>query len=399
MPPTRKIPTQLVRCDVTKNEEGCGLLQLAHTLPPEILYANYWYRSATNSTMRDHLKGVVTSATSIVGTVEKTVLDIGCNDGTLLNYYPDSFEKFGVDPSDIAREISGEVTVVNSVFPSQIANHVLAKKSFDVITSIAMFYDLEDPVEFSVAIQKLLNPDGIWILEVSYLPIMLEQNSFDTICHEHLEYYSLAVLEHIAQKSNLRIFNVELNAINGGSIRCYLCHADNASYDTETSKATLHQLRISEFDKALDTDRPYRDFQDRIEALKIGLLEFLRKAKQAGKTIHVYGASTKGNVLLQWCGIDNSMVDFAADRNPLKVGAHTLGTEIPIIDESDSRAMNPDFYLVLPWHFKKEFLERERDTIVDGASFIFPLPELSIVSRENFDEQLADAAGAGFLDR
>ncbi len=391
MPPNRKLPTQLVRCDVTRNENGCGLLQLAHSFPPEILYANYWYRSGTNATMRDHLASVVKSALSLVPTSTPTVLDIGCNDGTLLSNYSATSKRYGVDPSDIAREIVDGTVVVNTVFPSAQAEKILPRNGIDIVTSIAMFYDLESLVEFATSIKKLLSDDGIWIFEMSYLPLMLIQNSFDTICHEHLEYYSLAALEAIVARAEMRIFKVAINDINGGSIRCYACPASNSSYGTSEDRALLHALRVKEFQMELDTDTPYLAFQQRIDTLKNELNNLLFNIRSKGETVHIYGASTKGNVLLQWYGINRVMVDCAADRNPEKAGSRTLGTDIPIVSEAESRAAKPDYYLVLPWHFKSEFLERERDAIFSGTKMIFPLPEVEVVSTENFDAALASA--------
>ncbi|MBK4722806.1 class I SAM-dependent methyltransferase [Azospirillum sp. YIM DDC1] len=392
MPPTRKLPTQLVRCDVTQDEHACGLLQLAHSFPPEILYANYWYRSGTNATMRNHLHGIVDSVMELIGRPAPTVLDIGCNDGTLLFHYPEGTTRYGVDPSDIANEIADRATVVNTVFPSEQALAVLPKGGLDVVTSIAMFYDLEDPVGFASAIAGLLKPEGVWVFEMSYLPLMLVQNSFDTVCHEHLEYYSLSVLETIAAKAGLRIFKAELNDINGGSIRCYATHAANLSYGKPEDKAFLHRLRIQEFEMELDTDKPYRDFQQRIETLREELNRILFDVQARRGKVHIYGASTKGNVLLQWYGINRLLVDCAAERNPGKVGARTLGTDIPIVSEEESRAQKPDYYLVLPWHFKREFLEREREAIMNGTKMLFPLPTVEVVDRHNYEAALASAA-------
>lgn len=393
-PPRRKLPTKLVRCDVTANENGCGLLQLAHTFPPEILYANYWYRSGTNATMKQHLCGIVESAMKTVEADKPSVLDIGCNDGTLLSFYPKGAVKYGVDPSDIANEIGGDVKVINTVFPSEQAASVLPKNGLDIVTSIAMFYDLENPAEFASNIAGLLKPDGIWIFEISYLPLMLLQNSFDTICHEHIEYYNLSVLEFVAKKAGMRIFKAEINDINGGSIRCYASHAANQSHGTAADRAFMHRLRIREFEMELDTDAPYVQFQQRIERLRDDFNRILFDARARGERIHIYGASTKGNVLLQWYGINRVIVDCAAERNPLKIGAKTLGTDIPILSEEESRAMRPDYYLVLPWHFKKEFLQRERDTIMSGTKMLFPLPEIEIVSAENY-EQVVKSTTAG----
>ena len=380
MPSTRKIPCTLVRCNPEVDEHACGLLQMEHSVPPEILYAAYWYRSGTNNTMRNHLKSIVDSVTPIIENNKAVVLDIGCNDGTLLNYYPETYKKFGVDPSDVAQEVEN-ATVVQDIFPSDRLNVALKGSKVDIITSIAMFYDLEDPVQFVKNIKGVLSEKGVWVVEMSYMPAMLELDSYDTICHEHLEYYSFALLEKICAMAGMKIFKILFNDINGGSIRCYVTHGDNASYDTSEAYKLISATRQKEFDMELDTDKPYMAFNARINKLKSELYGLLLTYKKEGKRIHIYGASTKGNTILQWCGIDSTQIDFAAERNPDKYGAYTLGTNIPIISEEESRAMNPDYYLVLPWHFKEEFLEREKETLAKGIGLIFPLPKIEIYKK------------------
>ncbi|MCF8448888.1 MAG: class I SAM-dependent methyltransferase [Taibaiella sp.] len=382
MPSTRKIPCTLLRCDPQQDENACGLLQMEHSVPPEILYAAYWYRSGTNNTMRTHLKGIATSVQDIINKPSAGVLDIGCNDGTLLANYPENWNKYGVDPSDIAQEIAlKNTTVVQDIFPSAKLFDILGDKKLDAITSIAMFYDLEQPVDFVKGIKKLLVNDGIWIFEMSYMPEMLRLDSYDTLCHEHLEYYSLAVIEHILKLAGMKVFKILFNDINGGSIRCYATHETCNAYNNAENDKLINDTRLAEFDLELDTDKPYLEFQQRINQTKIELYDALKKLKASGKRIHIYGASTKGNTILQWCRIDKNLIDFAAERNPDKYGARTLGTDIPIISEEESRAMKPDYYLVLPWHFKTEFLEREQASLNEGTGFIFPLPKLEIVTK------------------
>lgn len=378
-PPQRRIALSLVRCDPSKDENACGLLQMEHSVPPEVLYSAYWYRSGTNQTMCNHLRGIVEEVVDIVSKNDANVLDIGCNDGTLLNFYPDAYQKYGVDPSDVAQQIKGEATVIQDTFPSAELESKSMQGKFDVITSIAMYYDLEDPIKFTRAIKNHLSERGIWIFEMSYMPLMLEMNSYDTICHEHLEYYSLAVIENILKRVGLKIFNVNLNSINGGSIRCYATHVENFTYKSLEFSRNIKLLRQKEFDLELDTDKPYKNFQDRINRHRQEISELLRTLKKQGNRIHIYGASTKGNTILQWCEIDTRLIDFAAERNPDKYGALTLGTEIPIISEEESRKMKPDYYLVLPWHFKEEFLQREKKTIEAGTKLIFPLPQIDII--------------------
>lgn len=380
MPSTRKIDCTLVRCNPETDENACGLLQMEHSVPPEILYAAYWYRSGTNNTMRNHLKGIVEAVTAIIRKEKASVLDIGCNDGTLLGYYPESYIKFGCDPSDVAQEVK-IAKVVQDIFPSEQLFQLLEGQQLDVITSIAMFYDLESPVDFVKGIKRFLAPNGVWVFEMSYMPRMLELDSYDTICHEHLEFYSLAVLEKICAMGGMKIFKISFNEINGGSIRCYATHKEYGGHDEKANYALINETRQKEFDLELDTDKPYTSFQERITVLKKELHALLVQLKQEGKKVHVYGASTKGNTILQWCDIDNSLVDYAAERNPDKYGAFTLGTNIPIISEAESRAMNPDYYLVLPWHFKAEFLERESEALSKGTGFIFPVPKIELYKR------------------
>ena len=380
MPSTRKIDCTLVRCNPEEDENACGLLQMEHSVPPEILYYAYWYRSGTNNTMLNHLKGIVDSVLEIIKDENAPVLDIGCNDGTLLGYYPQQFEKFGVDPSDVAQEVK-IAKVVQDIFPSEKLFNLLNGKQLRIITSIAMFYDLESPVEFVKAIKRFLSPDGIWVFEMSYMPRMLELNSYDTICHEHLEYYSLAVLEKICALGGMKIFKISFNDINGGSICCYATHKEYNGFDDKRNYSFVNEVRQKEFDLELDTDKPYYAFQKRIGKLKEDLYDLLVKLKKKGKKVHIYGASTKGNTILQWCNINQKLVDYAAERNPDKFGAHTLGTNIPIISEEESRAMNPDYYLVLPWHFKEEFLKREKEALKKGTGFIFPVPKVEIYKK------------------
>jgi len=381
LPPMRRVPTSLVRCDPMRDEKACGLLQMEHTVPPEVLYSVYWYRSGTNATMRGHLAGIAKEAAGLLDQPKARVLDIGCNDGTLLSSFPADFTKFGIDPSDLAREVPKDITVVRDLFPSPELKTALDGKTCDIVTSIAMFYDLENPIAFARAIKDILAPQGLWCLEMSYMPTMLRMTSYDTICHEHLEYYSLAVIEHILKAADLKLVKVSLNSINGGSIRCFATHASSVRYKRDEFQQGIKAMRQDEFDLELDTDKPYRFFQERVNVHKEQLVGVLKKLKAEGKRIHIYGASTKGNTILQWCGIDSRLVEVAAERNADKYGARTLGTDIPIVSEEESRRARPDYYLVLPWHFRDEFLEREKDLLASGVGMIFPLPTIEIVRK------------------
>lgn len=372
-PVQRIVPLKLVRCDPTQDENACGLLQSAVSVPPAILYSRYWYRSGVNTTMTRHLQGIALEAQHLFEKPGR-VLDIGCNDGTLLAAFPSSWKRVGIDPSDVISAVPLGVDAIRTTFPS-----TQVRGKFDLITAIACFYDLEDPVAFARSVRDHLLPHGAFIFEQSYMPRMLERLSYDTICHEHLEYYSLAVIERICRDAGLRVFSATFNDINGGSIRCYASRDDSSAWPED---AGLLSIRRREFDLRLDAPWPYAEFERRMWDHKARLSGLLMRLKAEGKRIHVYGASTKGNTLLQFCHIDSTVIDVAADRSPQKWGARTVGTNIPIVSEEESRAMRPDYYLVLPWHFRDEFIERERATLAAGTQFIFPLPDISIVGAD-----------------
>ena len=374
-------PLELIRCDISRRADSCGLVQLRHTVVPEKLYSEYYYQSGINHTMRDNLAGIVNQAESLLSLqTGDLVLDIGCNDGSLLeSYTAPGLEKLGIDPSDVALQaVDRGFRVIRSFFSFEAFHSMYASRKAKVITSIAMFYDLPDPNRFVADIKKVLDESGIWILEQSYLPSMLAQNAFDTICHEHLEYYSLAVLRRLIQQHGLEIITASLNDINGGSIRLVVGHKGVKT----TPKSTENQLReldAREQEMKLDDDRVYAGFRDSARQIKSDLLEVLNKAKAEGVIVHGYGASTKGNTILQYCGIDSRLVSAIADRNPRKWGKCTIGTNIKIISEQESREQRPGFYLVLPWHFMGEFRRRETGFLARGGKFIVPMPKVHLV--------------------
>jgi len=253
-----------------------------------------------------------------------------------------------------------------------------------VITSIAMFYDLEDPGAFARDVAARLAEDGVWVMELHYLPMMLERNAFDAIVHEHLEYYSLAVLERLFAAAGLEAIAASVNDVNGGSIRLMIGHTGQRDPLPE-HRQVLQDLRLREFEMALDASAPYERFAAGSEAVRDNLAKLCRELKAEGKTIHVYGASTKGNTILQYADLDHTVISHAADRNEDKWGSRTIRTEIPIVSEEESRAMEPDYYLILPWHFLDEFLEREAAFFERGGRFIVPLPEVRVVGRDGVE--------------
>ena len=374
-PYLKKIPLKLVLC------KKCSLVQLLHTTNKNILYKNYWYQSGVNKTMRQHLKGIVKILLKIKNKKKNNlnVLDIGCNDGTLLKFYPKKIEKYGIDPSQIIDKINKKnIKTYKDYFPPKKKKFYKLKFKFDIITSIAMFYDLDKPNEFVKKIKQNLNYDGVWVFELSYLVNMLKLNSFDTICHEHLEYYSLTSLNFLLKKHKLKIFKCMRNNINGGSIRCFVTHDKNLIFDTKRNFKEISDLLNLEKRIKINTQIPYKKFVERIKLLKEQTKKLLFKLSNQNKNIHIYGASTKGNTILQWYGIDNNLIKFAADRNKDKWEAKTISSNIQIISEEKSKKLRPDYYFVLPWHFKKEFLEREKKFLNSGGKMIFPLPKLKI---------------------
>jgi 2-polyprenyl-3-methyl-5-hydroxy-6-metoxy-1,4-benzoquinol methylase len=383
-PDPPKAPLELVKCNNTKKSNACGLLQLKHSVSSEELYLHtYGYRSGINLTMRLHLKGIVQHVEELVDFhAGDVVLDIGSNDATLLKYYKTpGLRKIGIDPTgeQFLEYYTEDIELISDFFNLSNYSSVSLDKQAKVITSIAMFYDLPAPMSFVEDIKKVLHPDGIWVLEQSYMPTMLKMNSFDTVCHEHLEYYSLKQIDWMLRKNDLRIFDVEFNDINGGSFRIYACH-NNSVFKSDQKK--INQVFSNEENLKLDSEQPYKEFNERVLRIKDDLYNFLSTEKAKGKSIYIYGASTKGNVLLQFCSIDRILITAAADRNPEKWGRRTPITNIPIISEEEARKAKPDYFLVLPWHFRQEFIEREADFLASGGKFIFPLPEVFNINSE-----------------
>jgi C-methyltransferase C-terminal domain/Putative zinc binding domain/Methyltransferase domain len=380
-PVQRAIPLELVRCDMTKDQDACGLIQTRHTVPGSILYHSYWYRSGVNRTMTENLHGIAKAAEDMVGlTAGDLVIDIGCNDGTLLDGYRTAgLRHLGFDPADVSRyAVDKGYDVVRDFYDYELLRQRYPDRKAKVVTSIAMFYDLEHPRAFVGDVAEALSEDGVWVMELHYLPSMLEMNSFDAIVHEHLEYYSLAVIERLLAEAGLAVVRGELNDVNGGSIRLFIAHAGKRAVAPEHERE-LQALRIREFELALDSPEPYERFRESAERVRDELSALCRELVGERRTIHIYGASTKGNTILQYAKLDSSVIPYAADRNEDKWGSETIATRIPIISEEESRAMNPDYYLVLPWHFLDEFVEREKEYLESGGRFIVPLPEVRII--------------------
>ena len=382
-PVDRPIPLEVVRCDPERDERACGLVQLRHTVPSDLMYSSYGYRSGINATMTRHLGEIARGLERRIGLkAGDLVVDIGANDGTLLlQYETKGAEYVGFEPSNIEpAEPTPQLRFIRDYFSAEALFRALGEKKARIVTSIAMFYDLEQPNTFVADVARILADDGLWVLELSYLPSMLEKVSFDTICHEHLEYYSLASLERLLAAHGLQVADATLNDSNGGSIRAAVCHRGSRhGQHTREVRARLYALKRREFEMKLDSGETYRTFAAGAERIRHELAALLLKLRAGGKTIYGYGASTKGNVILQYCGITREHVTAIADRNPAKWGSSTVGTRIPIISEDEMRQANPDYLLVLPWHFMQEFKQREEAFLACGGRFIVPVPRVEIV--------------------
>ena len=363
-----KYPLSLVRC------KECMLVQLNGEVEVDDMYRQYWYRSGLNRSMINDLKDVATSTISRLGENTDTNdiwLDIGCNDCTLFDFVPSSFTKIGFDPALNLFPSGGFDFLITDYFTKERYEYADAK----VITSIAMFYDLPDPNKFVEDIKEVLHKDGIWVVQFTDLFSMLSLNAFDNICHEHLEYYSLMDVFSLLEKHGLSVFDAEYNKVNGGSLRVYACHP---GVYKPTSSLIASLLLESDF---LSSERgSMEEFKKNIEKVRKDLLELLVSLKN--KRVFILGASTKGNTLLQYCGIDTTLVQLAAEVNQDKFGLKTIGTEIPIISETEALAKNPDYFLCLPWHFKDMLVDSLEDYLDRGGKFIFPLPEITIVSKD-----------------
>ncbi|OGZ01630.1 MAG: hypothetical protein A2946_02035 [Candidatus Liptonbacteria bacterium RIFCSPLOWO2_01_FULL_53_13] len=374
----RAYPLTLVLCD--KGGGGCGLLQLKHTVSPETLYRNYWYRSGMNTSMTRELHGIARKAESLLDLRERDfVLDIAANDGTLLRgYHTSGIRLTGFEPAKNLAEYNavGTDRIIPEFFDAKLWEDEFGGQKVKVITAIAMFYDLENPNQFVADAAKILDDEGIFIIQMSYLPLMLSQNAFDNILHEHLEYYSLLALESLLARHGLEAFDVELNDVNGGSFRIYIRHKGKGKTIrvSEGAYERLQNLRNEEEQSGLHTKTIYDEFVARVHNTKDKVVDFIKREKENGKTTYVYGASTKGNTLLQFFNLNHTLITAAAERNPDKWGKKTVATNIPIISEEEARTAMPDYFLVLPWHFLGEFKEREIDFLRRGGKFIVPLP-------------------------
>ena len=368
-------PLHLVKC--VGGDDVCGLLQLGHSYDSGEMYGeNYGYRSGLNASMVAHLNNKVKR---ILGLVElrtgDLVIDIGSNDSTMLQAYPALGPVLvGVDPTGVKFHsyYPPHIQLIPDFFSAALVKEHFPEQKAKVITSFSMLYDLEDPMDFMRQVHDVLADDGVWVFEQSYLPSMLDTNSYDTVCHEHLEFYAMRQIKWMADRVGFKILDVELNDINGGSFSITV----TKSHGDATVVSSVQKILDDECARGLDTLKPYQEFAERVIRTKCDLLKFIETAYAEKKTVAVLGASTKGNVLLQYCGLTTKEVEFVGEVNPEKFGCYTPGTWIPIIPEQDLLAKKPDYMIVLPWHFRKFFISNKK---LSGMSLVFPLPQVEVV--------------------
>jgi len=360
-------PLRLVRC-----VGDCGLVQLRHVYPAHLLYGDgYGYRSGLNKAMIEHLRHVCSFAMSHVDTLQEPdiVLDIGSNDGTLLSFFAPGVTLVGVDPTirKFGHYYPDHIEKIPDFFTEALWQRCFGSKKAKLVTSIAMFYDLVDPVGFARDVADVLADDGIWVSEQSYMPAMMYQNSYDTVCHEHVEYYGLRQIAYIARCVGLRVIDVTRTNANGGSFAVVMAHAAS-NYRTEP--AVYELLREEES----ITASTYSRFASSVASHRDSLCSALSRSSARGTRTFGYGASTKGNVILQYCGLTSRELPYFAEVNEEKFGCFTPGSMIPIISEREAHAMRPDQFLVMPWHFRDSIIAREREFLRAGGNLLFPLP-------------------------
>ena len=368
-------PLCLVKC--TGGDNVCGLLQLEHSYDLEEMYGdNYGYRSGLNASMVSHLSNKVKKILDRVElSKEDLIIDIGSNDSTTLQAYPSNgMILVGIDPTGtkFSKYYPSHIQLIPDFFSSSLVNKHFPGKKAKIITSFSMFYDLEDPIDFMRQVYDVLADEGIWVFEQSYMPTMLDTNSYDTVCHEHLEFYTLRQIKWMTDRVGFKIIDVEFNHINGGSFSVTVLKTEKEIKLSGQIKEILDE----ELKKGLDTLIPYQEFAQRVAQAKRDLVKFIADAHTSGKSVAALGASTKGNVLLQYCGLTEKEIECIGEVNNEKLGCYTPGTWIPIISEEELLAKGVDYLIVLPWHFKEFFLKSKK---FKNTKLVFPLPQIEII--------------------
>ncbi len=369
-----KVPLTVVLCP------SCQTVQLGEDVDRELLFSDYFYRSGTNPMMRAALEDVVKGVMEHVEFADgDAALDIGCNDATMLMMYPDSVKKVGIDPASNIdwSHVGDKAHLVNDFFSPGAVKKAGDTETFKAITTIAMLYNLENLDGVVSDIAGLLAKDGVWCIQVSYLPALLDSLSFYDVCHEHLYYFSMETLENLLMRHGLEVYDASTNDVNGGSVRCFVRHKTGGE-----KTAAYHEILKAEKERKLADPATYEDLMKKVFAMKDAVVGLLKREKEAGNIVVGLGGSTKGNVLLQFFGIDPTLLPAISERNPEKVGLRTLGTDIELVSEEAARAMKPAAMLVLIWFFRDELLKRERPYLEAGGKLLFPMPHPHLVTAD-----------------
>jgi hypothetical protein len=365
-----KVPLVACRC------EDCKLVQLKYTVELDEMYRQYWYSSSLNKSMVSSLHEIVEEVEGRINlTDEDYIVDIGANDGTMLQMYNHGI-KIGFDPALNLHKPNCH-TFINDYFTAEAYWKVTDKKA-KVVTAIAMYYDLPDPVGFTKDVASILEEDGLFVVQFTDLLAMFTLTAYDSFCTEHLEYYTLQNVVDIFEKAGLRVIDVSYNDVNGGSVRVTAVHNDNIHMASKRVTISL----VEEFNYFSTHDFDF--FNKNIDETKMKVSGFLAWAKKTGNVVHMLGASTKGNTLIQHCEINPDLVPFAGEVNPEKFGLRTAGSNIEIISEDESLIKHPDYLLCPIWHFKNSILNNPKikDYLNSGGHLVFPLPKFTVVSKD-----------------
>jgi hypothetical protein len=374
-----KIPLTLMFC------KNCSLIQLKETVDPELLYKNYFYRTGVNETMKRDLRNVVESAMQKVSLQDGDyVVDIGANDATMLSMFPDNLNRVGIEPAKNIdwSHLDKSITIVNDYLSKEAILKGTKGNKAKIITSCAMFYDLNDPNKAVQELKECLHEDGILVIQVSYLLSTIKDFNYQDICHEHLEYYSLYSLHYLMERNDLTIFDASLNFVNGGSLRIYVTHSENKKSKTDECL----DIFLDEGEYGLQTTKIYKEFNKKIKQSSKKIKNFVLNEIKNGGSVIGLAASTKGNVILQVCGLNKKIIPYISDRNKQKVGLHTLGTDMILISEEEARKMNPSMMLVLTHHFKDEIVKREKEYIDNGGKLLFVMPNIYVLDKDGEHE-------------
>lgn len=387
-----ELPTRGIHNLSLVMEEDTRAVRLETTAPLNSLFGKYFYRSGINESMKSELRNIVNSIFPLISLKKKDIwLDIASNDGTLLSFVSNTMIRIGIDPCDDSYKHDAEKhadLIIQDYFNKQIySQSIFGNQKANVITSIAMFYDVDNPDEFCKDVYDVLDDNGLWVMQLSHSGLMIEQLAFDNILSEHVYYYSLGSLKIILERNGFQIVDCQLNDTNGGSFRVYIRKkiADLQKFATQPYRDVCNYRcnSLLEYEKKLKLDMPetWHLFYDRILELKEKTVSFIKSEKEKGKRIYAYAASTKGNTILQFFGLDNSLITAVAERSDKKYGLKTVGTNIPIISEEEMRKNKPDYLFILAWHFIKPFIEREKEYLNSGGKFIVPCPKFDIIEK------------------